>query len=139
MAERERTSPPTTARQLETDAISPMRKAVIGVIVPPIPRFRIPDFCRKKKTIRKTRPIGRACQKTSLSLFFHSIFSFETIYPWDWSVVVSSLASTYSSLFSVVRVRVSVFISTLASWISESSERISSIRILQEGQCVPEI
>lgn len=43
-AESERTRPPTIARQLERDAIIPMRKPVTGVTAPPIPRFRIPDF-----------------------------------------------------------------------------------------------
>lgn len=43
-AESERTSPPTIARQLETDATSPMRKLVIGLIFPQIPILNIPDF-----------------------------------------------------------------------------------------------
>jgi hypothetical protein len=43
LAERERTSPPTIARQVETEAMSPMIKLVTGVVAPPNPRLRTPD------------------------------------------------------------------------------------------------
>lgn len=64
LAERESTSPPTIARQVETEAISPIKKLAIGVICPPMPIFKIPDFCNMKNSAKNKRPIGRACQIT---------------------------------------------------------------------------
>ncbi len=43
-AESDRISPPTIAKQLETEAIRPIIKLVVGVVAPPIPRFKMPDF-----------------------------------------------------------------------------------------------
>ncbi len=59
-AERESMSPPTTARQLETEAVSPIIIALTGDIVPPIPILRIQDFCKRMNHIRKTSPKGIA-------------------------------------------------------------------------------
>ncbi len=62
LAESERTRPPTMARQLETEAIRPMRKLVVAVVCSPMPKLRRPDFWRRKKRARAANPIGRACQ-----------------------------------------------------------------------------
>ena len=62
LAESERTRPPTIARQLETEAISPMRRLVVAVVFSPMPKLSSPDFWRRKKRVRAARPIGRACQ-----------------------------------------------------------------------------
>ena len=78
-ADNESTSPPTIARQLETEAISPMIKLVAGVTLPPIPRFNNPDFCNKKNNIKNTKPIGIAFQITSSFCFTNSCFSSDKI------------------------------------------------------------
>ncbi len=62
VADNERTSQPTTARQLETEAIRPMRKLVVGVTLPQKPKLRMPDFWRRKKRTRRISPRGIACQ-----------------------------------------------------------------------------
>lgn len=61
-AERESTNHPTTAKQLDTEAMRPIIKLETGVIVPPMPKSSIQDFCSKKKSISTTSPRGRACQ-----------------------------------------------------------------------------
>lgn len=43
-AERDNTRPQTTARQLDTDAMRPIKKLVTDVTCPPIPKLRMPDF-----------------------------------------------------------------------------------------------
>lgn len=62
VAESERTSQPTTARQLETEAIRPIRKLVVGVTFPQKPKLRMPDFWRRKNRPRTIRPRGIARQ-----------------------------------------------------------------------------
>jgi len=79
VADSERTSPPTIARQVETEAIRPIIKLVTGVVVPPMPRFNIPDFCKIKNKKRNVKPIGKACQITPLFLFSLIIFSTESV------------------------------------------------------------
>jgi hypothetical protein len=74
---RDKTNPPTIARQLETEAMRPIIKLVIGVVCPPIPRLRIPDFCNKKNNTRKPSPIGRAFQITSSLCFSLTVLSTE--------------------------------------------------------------
>ena len=60
----ERMSPPTIARQLDKEAMIPSKKLVTGEIVPPIPKLRMFDFCKRKKSARKSKPIGIACMNT---------------------------------------------------------------------------
>ena len=79
LAESDNTNPPTIARQVETEAIRPIMKLVAGVILPPIPRFNMPDFCKIKNKTRNARPMGRACQITPLFLFSLALFSTERV------------------------------------------------------------
>ena len=45
-------SPPTTARQLETEATSQIIKLVVRVMSPSTEKLSIPDFCKIKKSIK---------------------------------------------------------------------------------------
>jgi hypothetical protein len=81
-ADRERMSPPTTARQLETDAMSQSIKLVVGVMLPSMEKLRMPDFCSTINSMSTIIPIGIACQIRPL---FSSFISFsEIVYPCFW-------------------------------------------------------
>lgn len=69
-ADKESTNHPTTAKQLDTEAIRPKVKLEAGVTWPHIPKLSIPDFCKRKKSISMASPRGRACQIISQSFSF---------------------------------------------------------------------
>ena len=125
-------SPPTTARQLETEAINQSIKLVAGVMLPSTEKFRIHDFCRRTKRSSTMIPRGSACQ---ISPSFSSLSSFsERVYPCSLRrgarVAICFLAVSSSS-HSHERI---CFLTWTSHLMPVFSSMISSISILQEGQ-----
>ncbi len=138
-AESERTSPHTTARQLDTDATSPMRKLESGLIFPQIQKLSIPDFWSMKNQRRNKSHIGRAVKRFSVSYAIcFCIFFSERVYPRGLSFVLRLLIIGTRFLLSDSNVTFCCSRLAFTRWISHSFMSVLSIIISQEAQCIPE-
>lgn len=135
-ADSERTSPPTTAKQLDTEATRPMIKLVTGVTCPPIPKLRIPDFWSIKNTPKNIKPTGIACQR--IPSFSDVFFSSERVYPCEESFSAISGNIFHASTSSGISiVTIFSFITTCVFDPCMISSTTSSTSILQALQCMP--
>jgi len=96
-AESDSMSPPTIARQLETDATSQTIKLVAGVMVPLTENLRMPDFCKVKKRASTTSPIGIACQISHSFSSSSSCLLEDIVYPYS-----RSIGAIFEMCFSIV-------------------------------------